>query len=143
MVGDGFTSLTVDARGGHDQLHGGEGDDQLFGDTLSVLEGRGGDDRLDGGAGNDLLAGDAPSLGSSARGGDDTFAFAGVFGDDRVLDFRQGEDRLEFSVPGVTGIDDVAIGRTGDDTLITVRGFGTVTLVGFDGTLGGADIVFA
>ena len=74
--------------------------------------------------------------------GDDTFVFAGVFGNDTVGDFRQGEDTLEFNVPGVNDVEELQIALVGSDTVIIAGTSGTVTLVGFTGTLTDADLVF-
>jgi hypothetical protein len=132
------------ARGGDDQLHGGTGNDTLTGDAFELADFTlYGDDRLDGGPGDDILYGDAVLVGSDARTGEDTFVFAGAFGGDRVCGFRQGEELLEFAVPGAAGIGDLAVFRVADDTSITVEGFGSVTLVGFGGALGKAGIAFA
>jgi hypothetical protein len=64
----------------------------------------------------------------------------GAFGGDRVFDFGQGEELLEFAAPGAAGIGDLAVRRVADDTSITMEGFGSVTFVGFGGALGEADI---
>jgi hypothetical protein len=159
--------MTDAARGGDDLLSGGDQSDALYGDAQFMSGGtRGGDDRLDGGPGDDFLVGDAQVLSFTLQvtgpedlfgvprivfafpqGGRDTFA--GAFGGDTVGDFRQGEDRLEFAVPGVDELADLgieleivlAIGET--NTVVTAAGFGTVTLLGFAGTLTAADVVFA
>jgi len=95
-----------DLRGddGRDTLNGGEGQDKLQGGAgIDLLRGGGGDDRLfggvgadtlDGGAGNDRLQGDA---------GADTFILSD--GIDRVMDFVDGEDLLDVSAFGITGIE--------------------------------------
>jgi Ca2+-binding RTX toxin-like protein len=83
---------------------------------------QGGDDRLSGGAGDDLLFGDAREMEDNAQGGNDTFVFDDAFGNDTVADFRQGEDELEFNVPGVTAIEDLQIAVVGADTVITADG---------------------
>ena len=72
---------------GADRLHGRDDADRLFGGGgADRLWGGGGDDRLDGGGGRDTLTGGS---------GRDVFAFADGSGDDRVLDFVAGRDRLE------------------------------------------------
>ncbi len=169
LHGDAASSITDDARGGDDRLFGGTGDDTLRGDALRLSgnarggdglldggegndllsgdatfladNGRGGDDRLDGGAGNDALWGDAQFLTENAAGGRDTFVFAGVFGDDQVLDFRRGEDRIEFAVQD-RDPSDLQITSVASGTVITLEGFGSVTLVGYTGGLSGSDVFF-
>jgi hypothetical protein len=77
----------------------------------------------------------------NAQGGNDTFVFDGAFGNDTVADFRQGEDQLEFDVPGVNDIEDLQIAVVGSDTVITAGTSGTVTLSGFTGVLTDLDFV--
>ncbi len=73
-------------------------------------------------------------LTSPIAGGADIFAFNDRFGNDFIHDFRQSDrDRIEFSVTGVGSFDDLEINDDGSDTIITVEGHGTVTLVGFTG----------
>jgi len=147
-AGDDFLSGDADvmwdeAQGGNDGLSGGEGSDHLFGDAGQMLNNaRGGDDRLSGGEGNDLLFGDSREISGNAQGGHDAFVFDGTFGDDTVGDFRQGEDILEFNVPGVNGIEDLQIALVGSDTVITAGTAGTVTLVGFTSVLTDVDLLF-
>jgi Ca2+-binding RTX toxin-like protein len=134
--------LSGHALGGNDLLSGGDGSDMLYGDaTFLSGDARGGDDRLDGGAGNDSLWGDAQSVTDNAAGGHDTFVFAGVFGDDRVMDFHRGEDRIEFAVTDRDPFDlQITVDASG--TVITLEGFGSVTLVGYTGGLSGSDVLF-
>jgi serralysin len=69
---------------GADILIGGAGNDDLRGgDGHDLLMGGDGNDRLDGGNGNDVLIGGA---------GADTFVF--TRGQDRIVDFEQGIDRI-------------------------------------------------
>jgi Ca2+-binding RTX toxin-like protein len=148
--GAGADTLTGDAvamagraRGGNDTLLGGAGDDALVGDARTIADrARAGRDLLDGGAGDDQLWGDAQVIGADVERGRDTFAFTGSFGNDRVADFVQGEDQLGFAVPGVDGLDDLAVAVGASDTVVTAPGFGTVTLAGFTGQLTAADLLF-
>ena len=69
--------------------NGGAGNDTLIGGTLvDFLVGGTGNDNLDGREGDDSLLGGA---------GADTFTFSGVTGNDRILDFVSGTDRIDFS----------------------------------------------
>jgi serralysin len=138
-----FPGMSGNAEGGDDWLQGGRGNDVLFGDSpLMSDSAQGGDDTLYGGPGNDILYGDAELVIDSAETDNDTFVFAGVFDDDDVRDFRQGEDTLQFNVPGVTSIDGLSISTLAGDTVISAAGFGTVTLTGFTGLLTDQDIFF-
>jgi Ca2+-binding RTX toxin-like protein len=167
MVGDGL-SLRDTSVGGNDQLNGGSGRDVLFGDGGADLRGSavGGNDVLRGRAGNDELFGDAPELRGSSRGGNDqlysgggndriwgdgrlfdsaqggkdSLHFSGSFGDDVVLDFRHGEDRLIFN-DLIAG--DLDIDRVNGNTVISSITGDSVTILGYTGTLSyGSDIIF-
>ena len=96
----GFGADALYGGGGNDTLMGGRGNDALYGgdgnDTLQggsgadLLYGGDGRDRLMGGPGNDTLTGGA---------GRDAFVFANRgLGDDLIMDFASGEDRILFSV---------------------------------------------
>ena len=115
--------------GGDDVLTAGDDDDDLYGgagnDTLAGGDGR---DLLNGGPGDDALTG-----GSRA----DIFVFEGVGGRDRVLDFRNNEDKLDLSDYGwsfaevqqrtaASGNNAVVIdvGSPGNGGSITVQGLG-------------------
>jgi Ca2+-binding RTX toxin-like protein len=77
----------VDGGPGVDNLRGGAGNDTLNGqDGSDDLQGAGGDDRLAGGRGHDGL-----TLGAGA----DTIVFARGDGNDWIVDFAPGNDRLE------------------------------------------------
>jgi Ca2+-binding RTX toxin-like protein len=96
---------TLTGNGGHDTLlggagadvlRGGSGDDRLVGGSgADTLGGGGGNDTLAGGIGLDLLRGDA---------GEDVFDFnspgetgVGAAARDHIVDFAQGEDRIDVS----------------------------------------------
>jgi Ca2+-binding RTX toxin-like protein len=116
----------------------------MIGDTdFGMLDNaQGGNGRLSGGMGDDILFGDTGIMQDNAQGGNDTFVFDDAFGNDRVGDFRQGEDELEFNVPGVAAIEDLQIAVVGPDTVITADTFGTVTLTEFTGMLTDLDFDF-
>jgi Ca2+-binding RTX toxin-like protein len=150
-------NMAGSARGGDDTLCGGAGNDTLYGDApimddfVMVGNAQGGNDTLRGGAGDDTLFGDAFVMGVNARGGNDylgggggrdTYGFAGRFGNDIVVDFHQGEDRVQFNGPNVQSLADLQIGRNHGDTVITVAGSGTVELDDFTGPLTTNDFIF-
>ena len=74
--------------GGNDTLHGADGNDTLNGGSGNdLMYGDAGNDRMRGGIGDDtLLGGD----------GADTFVFYRGDGHDRIGDYQQGVDHLEF-----------------------------------------------
>ena len=74
-------------------VYGTTGNDLLIGTTGNdYINGGSGDDIIIGGAGNDKLRGGA---------GADTFLFNRADGFDRIVDFQQGVDHLEFH--GISG----------------------------------------
>ncbi|MEM7525323.1 MAG: M10 family metallopeptidase C-terminal domain-containing protein, partial [Pseudomonadota bacterium] len=95
--GEGGADLLVGA-GGDDRLRGGRNDDKLKGgEGRDHLRGGAADDTLLGGADEDVLNGGRGD--DTLRGGRDADAF--VFrrggGEDKVADFKIGEDVLDFS----------------------------------------------
>lgn len=118
LGGDDFAS----GLGGNDRLIGGAGND--------VLTGGAGQDRLEGGTGRDALHGNA---------GADVFVLRPDGARDRINDFEDGLDRLDFGAPvAALRIRDVAPGH------VRITHDGDVTDV-FDraGTLRAADLTAA
>ncbi|HYD98009.1 MAG TPA: calcium-binding protein [Alphaproteobacteria bacterium] len=86
-----------ESRGGRDTLYGGDGNDRLFGGgEADKLYGDAGNDTLNGGLGRDTLKGGS---------GRDTFAFLDPTDADRIEDFKQGEDILEFRIEDASSVD--------------------------------------
>lgn len=140
LFGDGGVDLRGTAVGGNDALRGRAGNDELFGDAPELRgSSRGGSDHLYSGGGNDRLWGDG-RLFDSATGGKDTFHFSASFGDDVILDFRHGEDRLVFN-DLIAG--DLDIDRVNGNTVISSIAGDSVTILGYTGILSyGSDIIF-
>lgn len=118
---------TLSAGGGNDLAQGGAGDD--------VLRGEAGADRLLGGAGNDTIIGGADADVMRGDAGADRFVWLALSDSlsaarDRVLDFDQGEDRLD-----VSGIDADLV-TAGD------QGFALIGSNAFSGGLGVAQLRF-
>ena len=112
--------MSGSAQGGNDTLTGGDNSGSgMFPTPFSATRrmsdsAQGGNDRLISGINaTDQMWGDAQVLFDSATGGNDTFVFAGAFGEDFVNDFRQGEDTMEFQVAGVADFDDLVIDISG------------------------------
>jgi|GEM_PF-3089842 len=105
----------LDGGAGADSVRGGDGDDVLLGGAdADTVEGENGDDVINGGLGDDRLRGGADS---------DLFQFGDDFGADRILDFEDGVDLLDFSQnAGVAGFEDLIVTAidNGASTLITL-----------------------
>ena len=157
IYGD-FTDWTGDGEA-DDILIGGGGDDQIFGrGGDDYIAGNEGQDTIQGGTGNDVLwgegyeDGEAPPYVREA----DTFVFTeNIWGDDQIMDFDDGLDRIDFSQhQGISGMSDFSVAQQGGDALISydyVRsgpiGAGTytstITLVGMSaGDVDQADFIF-
>ncbi len=78
---------------------GGSGDDVITGNAEdNVLTGNAGDDRLLGGDGDDALEGGAGDDTLTGGAGADRFVYASAdTGHDRITDFTDGEDRIDFT----------------------------------------------
>ena len=113
-----FYEDTYTGTAGAETLAGGAGDD--------TITGLGGDDTLTGGEGAD------------------TFVFESGHGDDTITDFTDGEDTIDLSAfTSITGFGDLTVAQSGNDTVITIPGGGTITLQDFTSTdLDAADFAF-
>ena len=120
----------INGGGGNDRLVGAAGDDMLFGgdgddiliaqEGADILDGGAGADRLIGGVDDDVLTGGADNDLLLGQGGADTFIFGAAHGADRIVDFEQGVDTIEFDLSsGLTSFGDLTITQTGAHVLIT------------------------
>ena len=120
----------IKAGAGNDQLYGNAGDDNLYGEAGDdTLYGGTNNDKLYGGPGNDVLDGGP---------GADTFVFAPGNGDDSIMDFRSGTDKIDLSAftttptltDSITGDDNYTIDLGDDSGTITILGVITVDTSG-------------
>lgn len=89
---------TVWGFDGNDQLWGGGGNERFFGEAGDdTLTGGLADDWLDGGIGRDRLRGDLGNDTLTGGADADVFQFAPGMGQDRITDFHQGEDIVQFT----------------------------------------------
>ncbi|WP_298864807.1 CAP domain-containing protein [uncultured Sulfitobacter sp.] len=117
-IGDRFFSI--------ENLHG-----SVHGDRLN---GSHGNNVIDGGRGNDVLQG---------YRGIDTFVFDDNFGNDRILDFANGTERLDFSKhSAVTQLSDLTISTSGSSAVVADGSGNSVTLNNMAGLLEGSDFLF-
>ena len=137
--GAGDDRLYGGPDGGDDTLMGGEGNDKLYGgkgnDTLNGGPGR---DTLNGGPGDDTLAGGP---------GHDTFVIRPGGGEDTVLDFGAGDDRIDLAAfTEIQSVEDLDIQQQESHLVIDLSGHGggSVTLPGVEAAdLTDAHVVFA
>ncbi|GAB3466175.1 glycosyl hydrolase family 28-related protein [Azotobacter salinestris] len=109
---------------GDDLLVGSDADDQLHGGAgADRLDGRGGDDLLDGGAGRDRLTGGAGADTFVFAARTDSYRTASASFNDLILDFDAGEDRIDLSALGFSGLGN---GRNGT-LAVTLNAEGTRT----------------
>lgn len=112
---------TLKGNGGDDNIKAGGGNDLVKGGGGSdIINGGGGADRLNGGGGDDLIAGKKGDDTLKGNGGSDIFQFRASDRNDTILDFRQGQDKIEI-VSGASSFAALKIDQDGSDVLI---GFG-------------------
>src|SRR6185436_6366177 len=101
---------------GGDNITGGSGKEQIFGyGGNDLLNGGDNNDDIKGGAGADLLQGGAGNDVVTGGKGVDQFIFSdALWGDDRILDFKDGVDLLSFASVAADSLADFAI--AGNDT---------------------------
>lgn len=124
--GDGADIIV--AFRGDEVLRGGDGDDTILGNL--------GDDTLEGGAGDDRMHGGP---------GRDVFVFNDDdFGSDRIVSFRVGSDKLDFSgAAEITSLDDLTLRQIGGSTVIDVNDTDARIVLGsVSNLIGNEDSVF-
>ncbi len=103
---------------GNDYLNGGDGNDSLYGGSGNdYLNGGDGDDKLIGGNGDDTLNGGIGNDTIHLGDGKDTVVLTPNSGFDRVLDFKNGEDKIQLD-GGLTYSDLKIFGQGSNNTII-------------------------
>jgi serralysin len=87
-----------------------------------IMNGNYGNDVLIGGDGNDRLDGSADHDSLTGGSGNDTFYFAGRWGNDTITDFTDGQDVLDMSVSGLSSISQLAITDTAQGANVAFGG---------------------
>ena len=111
----------VQGMGGNDTIRGYGGDD--------VLAGGAGNDYIDGGLNDDLLIGGEGY--DTLRGGigADTFRISAAHGLDHIMDFNDGQDKIE--IRAIDGLDNVVVrqGADGNARIFNTNGHTMVAVV--------------
>ena len=126
--GDQFASVHLGTKAGEiidfstattaTYVNGGAGNDRITGgDANDFLVGSAGNDRLIGGLGDDQLLGGA---------GNDTFVFRDTPGDDTIVDFVSGTDKIDLSAFDIAAEDVTAV-TNGANTTLFVNVTGDLT----------------
>ena len=141
LEGDLYNN-TMDGQGGDDRMYGeagrdtmkgGSGDDEMYGgEDKDILNGGEGDDLMDGGPGAD------------------TFVFEPGNGNDYIMDFTSGLDKIDLSAftneDGTALFSSASGGTDGDGNYVvdlSEHGGGTITVLGVgDSALGTSDFIF-
>ena len=158
-----FYSKPVNGNSGNNTLEGDHfnnamdgqrGDDRMFGEAgRDTLDGGPGDDEMYGGEDDDVLIGGEDNDLMDGGPGADTFVFEPGNGNDYIMDFTSGTDKIDLSA--FTDADGNALitsappdSTMGDDNHVidlTEHGGGTITVlgVGDDSALGAGDFIFS
>ena len=136
--GAGADKLFGGPDGGDDVLAGGEGNDRLYGGKGNdTLEGGPGNDQLNGGPDNDRLDGGSDNDRLDGGEGDDIFYFKPGDGDDTILDFGNGADKIDLTAfEDIRSIADLGAQQQSGAVVIDLSGQrgGTLTLRDFSAT---------
>ena len=135
----GSNTLKGDRRG--NEIKAGAGDDRVFGNGgKDTLYGEAGDDEMYGGADDDTLNGGPGDDILDGGPGADTFVFTPGNGNDYVMDFQSGEDKIDLSMFDSPSTNDTISGD--DNYTIELPDGGTITLLGVTTVDTGADFMF-
>lgn len=110
-LGTSADDTIVGNAGVANYINAGMGNDTVTGDTSAdFLVGGAGNDKLNGGAGNDSFIGGA---------GTDVFVFAATPGNDTVIDFVSGTDKIDLDAFNIA-FANVKLAASGMDTVVSV-----------------------
>lgn len=146
---DGSLDTSFGSADGTTRLVGSSQNDSLQGlMSDEILRGLAGDDLLEGNLGRDLLSGGAGADTFRYASVADSFRTASTSGSDRILDFDPGEDKIDLTALGFTGLGDgydgtLAMRTNADDSRTYLKSFepdaeGQRFELTFNGDLSGA-----
>ncbi len=114
--------------GGDDVIRAGKGNDFVLGGSgADLIKGGGGADRLKGGNGDDTINGRTGDDILRGGNGADVFQFRASDRNDKILDFEQGQDRIEI-LNGADAFTDLSIEQDGAHVVIGF-GKGQITII--------------
>ena len=134
-VSGGYAS--GDTISGFENVYGSNFNDTLTGDAnANDLRGNSGNDIIKGGSGNDWIFGGA---------GNDTFRFDEIlFGDDQIIDFEGGLDKLSFNLSVADSFSDFVITGNGTTSVTVALGTESIVVAGATAiTLTSSDFLFS
>lgn len=121
----------INGNGGDDFIRADKGADVVRGGAgTDKINGGGGADRLFGGAGDDTIIGRTGDDTLKGNGGADVFQFRASDRNDTILDFEQGQDRIEI-LNGAASFAELSVEQDGADVVITF-GSGQITVISDD-----------
>ena len=132
----------------NNEINGGRGDDAIYGEQgRDILNGGGGDDEIYGGEDKDTINGGEGDDWLDGGPGDDTFVFEPDHGNDYIMDFDTGTDKIDLTAfDNIANFDGLTQNQAGDNTVITLTdedgGMTTITLLGIGINLGAGDFIF-
>ena len=144
MVSYSLSDEGVTVKLGEGIIEGGHADGDVF-VSIEGIEGSRHDDVLEGDNGANWLSGGIGDDTLKGNGGADRFIFEHSNRDDVILDFTDGEDRIDLTDIGLSGFDDLILSSDSGGVTIhmTTSGGGTILLEGFDiANLDASDFIF-
>ena len=123
IIGSSFNDI-ITGSDSSNSINGGAGNDTITGGRgADVINGEEGNDNIKGGTGNDWLIGGLGEDTLTGGAGKDIFYFTNLTdstnqNSDIILDFIQGQDKIDFSELGIDSIDDLSFRFEGNQTLI-------------------------
>ena len=155
FIDGGAGNDTLSGVFGDDTINGGDGDDFQIdgGDGDDVLNGNNGNDIINGGAGNDLISGGAgnDTINSEAgndlligNGGSDRFIFDSDSGFDRIADFEEGKDVIDFTATDFEDFGDLNLVEQNGTVFIFIDEDSSIELTGIEDVnqLEASDFIF-
>lgn len=135
VISGGKGKDTLAGNTGNDSLYGEAGNDSLLGgDNDDLVSGGADHDRVSGGSGDDTLYGGRGNDTLLGDGGQDDFVFATGDGNDRIIGFQDGQDRIVITKGAEAFAEIVFTVKTNGDLVASFADV-QITLVGISASL--------